>query len=118
MKLPAGFKKIVENNVMSLATANSRGRPHAIAVTFVKVRDGKLVITDNYMGSTATNIRKRQFVSIAVWDKNWTGFGIDGKAEYHSSGKWHEFIKSLKENAGEPCKGAIVVTPLKIRKLA
>lgn len=103
---------------MSFATVGSRGKPHVIGIAFVKVRDGKLVITNNYMSSTVKNITKNPSVSIAVWDKKWNGFRIDGKAKQYTSGKWYEAIKRIKENKGEPCSGAIVVTPTKITKLA
>lgn len=84
----------------------------------MKVVDGKIIVTDNYMKTIKENIRKRKDVSLAMWDKEWNGLRIDGEGEYFSGGKWHEFVKSMKENENEPCKGAIVVTPTEIEKLA
>lgn len=33
-------------------------------------------------------------------------------------GKWYQKVKEMLENGGEPCKGAILVTITKIKKLA
>ena len=118
MKLPQGFKKLIEENALSLATVNSRGEPHIVGVAFVKVREGKLIITNNYMQSTISNIRRSPMVALAVWDKKWKGYEILGHAEHHSSGGWYDFIKRLKENKGQPCRGALVITPTSLKKLA
>jgi len=43
---------------------------------------------------------------------------LGGTAEYFTEGKWYELIKQIPENKGEPCKGAILATINKIKKLA
>ena len=42
---------------------------------------------------------------------------INGKAEYHDSGEWFDFVKSLKENKDFNPKGAIVININNIIKL-
>ena len=118
MIIPDDAKRIIEGNPVALATVNGEGSPHVIAVAFVKVVDGKLVITDNYMETTISNILETPNVALAAWDKDWEGYRIEGTAEHHTSGEWLEFAKGLEGNKGEPCKGAVVVTPTLIKKLA
>jgi predicted pyridoxine 5'-phosphate oxidase superfamily flavin-nucleotide-binding protein len=117
MKMNKQTKKIIEGNPVAFATVDSRNKPNVIAVAFVKVKDGKVIITDNYMSKTKGNLLKNPFVCLAVWDKSWKGYKIIGKAAYYNSGIWLKFVKSMKENRGEPSKGAIVITVKEIRKL-
>ena len=109
---------MIEENPVAFATVNDGGNPYCIAVAFVKVKDDKIVITDNYMKITKENIIKNPNVSLVVWNKNLEGYQINGKAEYFKEGKWKDFVKSIPENKDEPCKGAILVTINKIKKLA
>lgn len=115
-------KRMIESNAMALATVGEDGKPHVIAVGFAKVRDGKIIITDNYMGQTPRNIRNDASVALAVWSRDWedncSGFEFRGRAEYQTSGKWLDFVRSLPENDGERPKAAIVVTVEKVKKLA
>ncbi|MEE9406334.1 MAG: pyridoxamine 5'-phosphate oxidase family protein [Candidatus Aenigmarchaeota archaeon] len=115
-------KKMIEENAMALATVGRDGKPHVIAVAFVKVKDGKIVVTDNYIVETTKNIQDNKNIALAVWNREWQedcrGFEFSGTAEYHMGDEWHDFVKSLPENEGEACKGAIVVTVEKVKKLA
>jgi len=103
------IKKIIEENPAALATVNAEGNLHVVAVAYVKVKDNKIVITRNYMNQTLDNIKNNSNVSLAVWAKGWNGYRIDGTAEYFGEGEWFEFVKSLKENKDEPCKGDVVI---------
>lgn len=111
------IKEIIENNPTAFATINEN-RPYVIAVAYVKVKDGKLIITDNYMKTTIENIKKNNNISLVVWNKKWEGYQVNGEAEYFNSGKYYDFVKSIKENKEEPCKGAIVIKINNIKKLA
>ena len=118
-----GIKKIIEENALGLATIDNSGNPHNIAVAYVKVvSKNQLLISNNYMQETIENIKKNPNVSLVVWNKEWKenciGYELKGKAEYFTSGKWHDFIKKIPENDGEPCKGAILVTINKIKVLS
>ena len=110
--------KIIEENPLALATIKSDGNPHVIAVAYVKVKDNKLIITRNYMNQTLDNIKSNSKVSLAVWDKDWNGYRVGGTAEYFEDGAWFDFVKSLKENEDEPCKGVIVIDIVEVVKLA
>lgn len=115
--MEAVIKKIIEENPMALATADPDGNPHVIAVAYVKVKDEKIVITNNCMKVTIKNLKKNPNVCLAVWDKNWRGYQIKGKAKYFEEGEWYNFVKSLKENKNESCKGAVVIEVKEIKKL-
>ena len=117
MKISKEIKTIIEKNPISIATT-SKGKPHVIAVSFAKVKGNKIIITDNYMKTTAENIRKNPNISIVAWNKKFIGYQIDGKAKYFNKGKYRDFVKLLKENKGYPAKGAILVKIIKIKKSA
>ncbi|MCW8966121.1 MAG: pyridoxamine 5'-phosphate oxidase family protein [Candidatus Pacearchaeota archaeon] len=110
------IKDKIEKSVIALASSDNLGTPHNIAVMFAKVKDDKIIITDNYMKRTIENIKNNPKVSLAFW-KSEDGIGIEGKGEYFNSGKNLEFVKSLPENKEHPAKGAIVVSVENIRKL-
>ena len=47
------LKKMIEENILGLATADKLGNPHNIAVGHVKVvSESQLVISDNYLDET------------------------------------------------------------------
>lgn len=117
------LKKMIEENAVALSTIGEDGGPHCIAVAFVRVvADNQLLITDNYMITTPGNLEKNNNVAIAVWNKNWeedcVGYELKGEASYFTTGEWHEKIRQIPENEGEPCKGAILVTVSNIKRLA
>jgi len=103
------FIDIIENNPVALATSDKKGKPHVIAVACVKVKDDKIIITNNYMKTTIDNIKQNPKVSLVAWGRTLKGCKIDGIAEYFENGEWYNFVKAIKENENEPCKGAIVI---------
>ena len=117
MKISEGQKQLIENNPVAIATVGEDNTPNVIAVASVKVVDDNLIITDNYMVSTVTNIQKNPKVCLAVWDKHWKGCKITGSVEYHSSGDWLDFVKGLDENKGYSAKGALVVKVEQLNEL-
>ncbi len=85
----------------------------------MKVREGKIVITDNFMETSLKNLKNNPKVCLCVWSSDGEiGYRIKGNVTYHQNDKWHEFVKNLSENKGFPCKGAVVVSPIEIVKLA
>jgi len=117
------LKELIEENALAFATIDENGNPHCIAVGFVKVvSKNQILATDNYILETRKNIQENPNVAFAVWNKDWKkncmGYELRGSAEYFTKGKWYEMIKKIPENKGEPCKGAILITLNKIKKLA
>ncbi|MBI5148928.1 pyridoxamine 5'-phosphate oxidase family protein [Candidatus Pacearchaeota archaeon] len=107
--------KKLENKILILATSKNN-KPHQIAVEVNKILGKQILITDNMMKETRKNILKNKNVSLIFWD-NKGGFELRGIAQYHSSGKWFDFVKGLKENKGFKPKGAIVININKIKHL-
>ena len=117
------LQALIENNALALATVDAEGKPHCIAVGYAKVvEDNQILITDNFMAETRNNIIKKPDVSLCVWTRNWEeeceGYELKGTAEYFEKGDWRDKVKKIPENRDEPCKGAILVTVNKIKKLA
>ncbi len=110
------IKDKLESSVIALATCSKEDHPHNIAVACIKVKDNKIVITDNYMQKTKENIKQNPQIALVFW-KGDKGFSIEGKAEYFDYGKWLEFVKSLPENKNFPAKGAIVMNVESIKNL-
>ncbi|MBD3310764.1 hypothetical protein GF351_06105 [Candidatus Woesearchaeota archaeon] len=115
MKL-ADIRPKIEKSVLYLATSSDH-QPHVIAVACAKVVDDKIIITDNYMKSSNRNVKSNCNVEILFYYKKWSGYRIQGKARYHKSGKWLDFVRGLRENKKHPAKGAIVVSATKVETL-
>jgi predicted pyridoxine 5'-phosphate oxidase superfamily flavin-nucleotide-binding protein len=117
MEINTHQKQMVETLPLGVATVNEDGSPNLIVVLEARVISGnKILITDNYMKQTVTNLQKNSRVTLGVWT-NKEGYKFIGEAEYHTLGKWLDYIKNMPENKGEPAKGAILVTVEKIIKL-
>jgi len=57
--------------------------------------DGIVTVEDEH--KIYNNINKNNNICLAFFEGE-KGWRINGKAEYHTSGKWLDFVKSLKEN--------------------
>lgn len=111
-------KQLIESEAVAVGTVMPDGKPNIIGVACVKVVEGKILITDNYMNQTIKDIKNNQRVALAVWNKKWEGCKLIGVAEYFTQGKWLERVRAIPENKGMPAKGAIVVTVNRIIKAA
>lgn len=117
------IKELIEKNALAFSTVDENNNPHCIAVGFPKVvSKNQILITDNYMAETRRNILKNKNVALVSWCREWekscVGYELKGTAEYFKEGSWCQAVKKIPENKGEPCKGAILVTVNKIKKLA
>jgi len=115
-KIDNALKKLLETNPLSLSTVGKNNCPHTIYVTYAKVEGDKITITDNFMEKTKANILQNPNVSLSILIGE-AGFELIGTAEYFSSGKLVEFIRSLPENKAFPCKGAVVVSVSNVKKM-
>jgi predicted pyridoxine 5'-phosphate oxidase superfamily flavin-nucleotide-binding protein len=105
------IKDLIENNPLALATVMPNGRPNVIGVAFAKVvGNDQLLITDNYMRQTITDLTANPQVCIIVWDNELHGQKLIGTASYHTNGAWQKYAAALPENSGLPAKGAILIT--------
>ena len=119
MKINESQKKLLETKVISLATVNMDNAPNVIPIAEAKVVNlDKIIITDNFMKQTASNLKQNPSVCLAVWsDDGKEGYKFIGEAEYQMEGKWLDFVKNMKENEGLAAKAAIMVKISKIIKL-
>jgi predicted pyridoxine 5'-phosphate oxidase superfamily flavin-nucleotide-binding protein len=113
------LKELIENNILAFATTG-QDRPNVVAVGCVKVvSENELIVTDNYMNKTKSNLLNNKHVAIVVWNKEGNlGYQLKGEADYIVEGKWQEFVKEMEENKGMPAKAAILVNIKEIYKLA
>ncbi len=116
-----GLKKFIESNAMGLATVGKNGKPHNIAVAYVKVVENKLIISNAHIKESIKNIAQNENVSLVVWNKEWekacVGYELIGKAKNYTSGKWFDFVCNMPDNEGYKISSAIVVKIVKIKKL-
>ncbi|MFH1522170.1 MAG: pyridoxamine 5'-phosphate oxidase family protein [archaeon] len=110
------IKDKLEKAIVAVATINPNNRPHAIAIMYAKVKEGKIIITNNYMKSTIQNLKINPYVSLVFWEGK-RGWEINGKVDYFDYGEWLDFVKNLPENKNEPVNGALVVSVENIKEL-
>ena len=116
-----GIKKLIENNALGLATVDKNGKPHNIAVAYVKVEGDYLIISNAHIFESIKNIENNSNVSLVIWNKEWetacVGFEIIGKAKNYTKGKWFDYVCNLEDNEGYKILSAILVKVTKIKKL-
>jgi len=107
------LKKDIERSVIAFATSNAN-KPHVIPIACAKIVGSTIVITDNFMKKTKSNIIKNKNIALTFWRGD-NCYKIQGQAAYYNKGKWLEFVKNMKENKRLPAKGAIII---KINKIS
>ncbi|MBL7053555.1 MAG: pyridoxamine 5'-phosphate oxidase family protein [Candidatus Portnoybacteria bacterium] len=120
MILP-GLKKLIESNAIGFATVDKNGKPHNIAVAYVKVVKDKIVISNAHIYESVKNLKYNDDVSLVVWNKEWekacVGYELIGKARDYTEGKWLDYVSNLPDNEGYKIISAIVVKITRIKKL-
>jgi len=122
MKIIEELKNLIKSNPLGLASADSDGNPHCIAVAYIKVvSENQILITDGHMITTVNNIKNNPKVSLVVWNKDWEnncyGYVLKGTAEHFTEGKWFDEVSKISENEGLEFKGAILVTIDKFKRI-
>jgi predicted pyridoxine 5'-phosphate oxidase superfamily flavin-nucleotide-binding protein len=111
MEIKKEYKETIEKNLIFVSTSSKSSIPHVIVCADCKVFQEKILITDNYMKTTRKNVLENKNISLCVGSQKSGFLYIEGKVDYKISGKYYDFVKSLKENRGCPCKGVLVVKP-------
>ncbi|HUW22343.1 MAG TPA: pyridoxamine 5'-phosphate oxidase family protein [Candidatus Bathyarchaeia archaeon] len=113
-------KNLIEKGATALATSDLDNRPNVIVVACCKVVDrDKILITDNFMNKTRSNLLKNNRVAIAVWSKDWKeGYQFKGKVQYFTSGKWKRIVDEDPDNKELAHKAAVLVKVDEIWDLA
>jgi len=116
-----GLKKFIESNAIGFATVDKNGKPHNIAVAYVKVVEDKIIISNTHIKESIKNLKHNDNVSLVVWNKEWekacVGYEFKGKAKNYTEGKWFEYVSKLPDNEGYKIVSAIVIKVTKIKKL-
>jgi predicted pyridoxine 5'-phosphate oxidase superfamily flavin-nucleotide-binding protein len=114
MKLPEEVKKLFEaQNLVALATADTKGVPNVVPIQWKTLRDDETVlILDNYMRTTKTNLMENANVCISFWDpETHEAYKIKGVGTYHADGPIYDagtkFMQSKKP--GKAPRGVVAV---------
>jgi predicted pyridoxine 5'-phosphate oxidase superfamily flavin-nucleotide-binding protein len=111
--------EIIEHNPIVLATTTPEGMPNAIAVAAAQVIDKTtILVTDVFMNQTLKDIAHKPDITVLAWDKDMTGYKMIGRAEYYTTGKWFDMVKTLPDNYNLTPKGAVIIRVEKIFKTA
>ena len=112
VKIDRKQKRLIEKEVLALATADFNNTPNAIAIACCKVvGKDKILITDNFMNKTKKNLLKNRKVALAVWSKDGEeGYQFKGRAKYLTAGKWKRKVDEDPDNKGLAHKAAVLVT--------
>ena len=112
-------KKVLEENIWSIATVCTKGWPNVVPVGFKAVLpDGKLAVGDVFMKQTVLNVESSHRMSVSAYDsKTNEGYQAKGTAEYVTEGPVVEKFQAMAEqlfHGTATVKGAIILTPSKI----
>lgn len=107
-------KKILERNTWSLATMGEAPNVVPIGMTCITA-DGKLLLGDVMMETSAANVRATGKAAVCAWDpKTGEGYQVKGSAVYETDGPLYAQFNAaaVKQTGGAMhLKGIIVLTP-------
>lgn len=118
------YKELIDNKPMHIATVNEDNNPNLSVASDVRVlNENEIIISVNEMNNTQKNIVYNPNVVITVFNEEWVGLRIFGKAKFYEDGEYYDFCnKTFFSNnevtpfgATKP-KGAIVVNVEKIEE--
>lgn len=113
MNLPKEVKEIfVNKEYHQLATVSIEGVPNICNIGGKYIRDdNKIVIVDNFMKKTISNIKSNPRISILVRREK-ESYQIKGSCEYLTEGEEYEKTYKWMKSKGDkyPAKGAIIVS--------
>ena len=119
------YKDILNGTPAHIATVSPKNKPNiSVASNYRIIKENKIVISVNEMINTQKNVESNPNTVITVFDDNWVGLRIFGKAKFYTKGKYFDFCKDTcySYNKVSPTgrtepKGAIVITVTKIEEL-
>ena len=118
------YKELIDNKPMHIATVNEENNPILSVASDVRVlSENEIIISVNEMNNTQKNIQYNPNVVITVFNEEWVGLRIFGKAKFYEDGEYYDFCnKTFFSNnevtpfgATKP-KGAIVVSVDKVEE--
>ena len=119
------YQELIDDKPMHIATVNSKNNPNLAVASDVRVIEkDKIIISVNEKIHTEKNIEYNPNVVLTVFDNDYKGLRIFGKAKYYTDGNYYDFCMKTFFSNGEVTpfgatkpKGAIVVNVAKVEKL-
>ena len=119
------YQELIDDKPMHIATVNNKNNPNLAVASDVRVIEkDKIIISVNEMVHTEENIEYNPNVVLTVFDSDYKGLRIFGKAKYYIDGNYYDFCMKTFFGNGEVTpfgatkpKGAIVVNVTKVEKL-
>ena len=118
------YKDLIDNKPIHIATVNKDNNPNLSVASDVRVLDdNKIIISVNEMNNTQNNVMYNPNVVLTVFNDEWVGLRIFGKAKFYDNGEYYDFCNNtfFSNNEVSPFgatkpKGAIVVIIDKIEE--
>ena len=118
------YKDLINGKPMHIATTNSENNPNLSVASDIRVLEkDKIIISVNEMNNTQKNISYNPNVVLTVFNDEWVGLRMFGKANFYDSGEYYDFCNKTFFSNGEVTpfgatrpKGAIVVNIEKIEE--
>lgn len=112
------YKDLIDGKPIHIASVTSENNPNLSVASDVRVIEkDKLIISVNEMNNTQKNIEFNPNVVVTVFNEEWVGLRIFGKAHFYIDGEYYDFCCKTFFGNGEVTplgatkpKGAIVVT--------
>lgn len=119
------YQELIDDKPMHIATVNNKNNPNLAVASDVRVIEkDKIIISVNEMIHTEENIEYNPNVVLTVFDSDYKGLRIFGKAKYYIDDNYYDFCMKTFFGNGEVTpfgatkpKGAIVVNVTKVEKL-
>ena len=118
------YKELIDGKPMHIATINSDNNPNLSVASDIRVLEkDKIIISVNEMNNTQKNISYNPNVVLTVFNEEWVGLRMYGKANFYEDGEYYDFCNKTFFSNGEVTpfgatkpKGAIVINIEKIEE--
>lgn len=118
------YKDLIDNKPMHIATINNENNPNLSVASDIRVlAKDKIIISVNEMNNTQRNIEYNPNVVLTVFNEEWVGLRMFGKAKFYAEGEYYDFCNKTFFANGEVTpfgatkpKGAIVIAIEKIEE--
>lgn len=118
------YKELIDGKPMHIATINSDNNPNLSVASDIRVLEkDKIIISVNEMNNTQKNVAYNPNVVLTVFNEEWIGLRLFGKATFYTEGQYYDFCNKTFFSNGEVTpfgatkpKGAIVVEISKIEE--
>lgn len=119
------YKELIDGKPMHIATINSENNPNLSVASDVRVlEENKIIISVNEMNNTQKNISYNPNVVLTVFNDEWVGLRMYGKAKFYENGEYYDFCNKTFFSNGEVTpfgatkpKGAIVINIEKVEEV-